>query len=98
MALEIGQRLTRREPQKGDAWNLIEVRGYFDLGADGGGIEIVVAPVEGGHTPVTATSQSLMSIYTLDAGPDPAAGIADGLAKLTGAPEWSTSAEELENA
>ncbi len=59
----IGSRWQRRE-SAGDAWDLCEVAGVFDLGADHGGLELVVRPVEfTGEPALTTSAESLSENY-----------------------------------
>ncbi len=96
---EVGQRLKRREPQDDGPWNLITVRGFFDGGPDGGGVEVVVSPAGSFETPVCATGESLLSAYTLDVdnAVEAVEEVEARLAKVT-APPWQTAAEEVQGA
>ena len=62
MALEVGTRLARREAQN-DAFDLIEVVGFNDLGEYGS--EVVVKSATAFDSPLSATRESLLSLYTL---------------------------------
>lgn len=65
MALEVGQKLGRREPA-GDAWDEIVITGYFDLGETQ---EVVVSPALGFAAPIMATPESIIAVYTIDVNP-----------------------------
>jgi len=83
MALDIGQRLARREIQN-DGWDLVQIVGVADLGPDLGS-EIVIRPAVEFASPLACTSQSLLSVYTLDTTGPPA--------PLDG--PWETAPEEV---
>lgn len=85
MALAVGQRWKRRNPQ-GDEWDGIVVRGFAEGGET---VEVVVSPVSFG-SPVSTSPQALLAAYTLDA-PDPAAGLKERIE------EWITPEEEVAN-
>lgn len=65
MALEVGQKLRRREPAA-DCWDEIVITGWFDLGQTQ---EVVIAPTLGFAAPIMATPPSLLAAYTIDVDP-----------------------------
>lgn len=84
MALTPGQKLRRREPAS-DIWDDVVVTGYFDLGPDGGGFEVVLSPAIGFASPIIAQAASILKVYTLDV---------DGPPEIPEMP-WETPAEEV---
>lgn len=84
MALTVGQKLRRREPAS-DCWDDVVVTGYFDCGPDGGGAEIVISPAIGFASPIIATPESILAVYTLDVDPP----------TTPPAMPWETPAEEV---
>jgi hypothetical protein len=65
----IGSAWTRRVPE-GDEYDDIVVRGVFDLGERGGGLELVVSPLTFGVT-LTTTAEGLTESYKRADGDDP---------------------------
>lgn len=70
----------RRIEPVGDEFDEVIVSGFFDLGADWGGLEIVFAPVTFGPT-VTASPESFAEAYTR-APSDPSDALDERLAAL----------------
>lgn len=65
--LAVGQRLRRRQPAA-DCWDSVILTGIFDLGQTQ---EWVISPEKGFASPLTATAESLLSVYTIDTNPPP---------------------------
>lgn len=66
MTLPVGTILKRREPQ-GDEFDRLLVVGEFDLGADSGGVEVVVTSADGFAENFTAAIDGIGRDYELDA-------------------------------
>lgn len=66
----VGSRWERKTFED-DVFDLIEIRGVFDLGNDHGGLELVVSPVAFGPA-LTTTPDSLVEYYRrVEVEPDP---------------------------
>jgi len=82
MALEVGQKLRRREPAN-DCWDEVEIRGQLCVSEL---TELVVSPSLGFSAPVTATPESLLKIHTLDI---------SGAPEMPEMKNWQTPVEEV---
>lgn len=68
MALEVGQKLRRRQPAN-DCWDEIVISGWFDCRETQ---ELVLTPSLGFAAPIMATPESVIGAYTIDVdGPPP---------------------------
>jgi hypothetical protein len=65
----LDSRWRRRHPE-GDAYDEVVIRGIFDCGPDGGGLELVISPLSFGPT-LTCTPESLAEAYTRSEKNDP---------------------------
>jgi hypothetical protein len=69
MALNVGTRLARRDPQ-GDGFDLVQIVGLSDLAELGS--EVIIKPAVEFASPLACTRESLLAVYTLDVGgPEP---------------------------
>lgn len=68
MTLVVGTILKRREPH-GDEFDRLRVVGEFDLGADHGGVEVVVTSANDFSENFTAAVQGIGRDYELEASP-----------------------------